>query len=503
MIRILRPTNTPCRFLYILASVSLLASCSSRKAEDSKNTLLLHLSADPATLDPTTFEDGHAYKVLLNVIDPLYENRTSGEIQPLLAKTVKISPDGKTYRIAIDETARWSNGDPVTAEDVAYGIQKTIDPFSKSRNAHWFDMLAEADPVQVKGTHLLEIRLKKKTPYFLKVLSLPVTPLPKKWLLAHQGKWTVLAPTNGPYFIKKVQAGQWIDLEANPFYANEKRKPKVLKARWKIIQEEQTAAQLFRSGGLHILTRVPSFEIKKLDQEGLLRHDPYAATYYLGFNVNRPPATDVGFRKRVAASINPEATVDILQSYDEAAWGWIPKGLEGYHAKSVFKRGEAVKLPKIQASVSYDASSKNTLILEKIQSDLKQNGVDLELHPTDWKSHLKRMVQDPTPIFRFAWQAPFLDPLPHLEVFTSDSRNNKTGWKNADYDLIVKRVRELSPGPERLRWIAKAEKILLDQDCIIIPIYHYVQLHAVSKNISGFSVNPFSVIPIQEISIIP
>jgi oligopeptide transport system substrate-binding protein len=90
--------------------------------------------------------------------------------------------------------------------------------------------------------------------------------------------------------------------------------------------------------------------------------------------------------------------------------------------------------------------------------------------------------------------APFRDPIMHLRVFVTGDPNNVSRFTNAEYDLLVAEIEELSPGPEREAKLFRAQKILLEEQAVVVPIYHYVQNHAVSARVKNFQVNPFGEI---------
>ena len=307
-------------------------------------------------------------------------------------------------------------------------------------------------------------------------------------------------PTNGPYQIKDYKKGQSIDLIANPNYSNESRRAKSNAVRWVIVEEEQTASQLFRSGQLDVLTRVPAFEIKKLDQEGLLRKDPFAATFFIGFNQKKSPSDQIAFRKAFTAAIEPHEVVKVIESFDKPSTNWIPSGLDG---DSFVPKKITATLNTNQnwsAELSFDSSQKNQTIAEYIQNqELKKSNIHITLSPGDWKTHLAKINSGATPLFRFARQVPFLDPILLLDAFTSLSPNNKTGWSSKKYDELVHQISTSLDSKKRVALIHQALGILLDQERVIVPIYHYTQLHGVARTVEGFSVNPISVIPLYRL----
>src|SRR5262249_30585449 len=117
----------------------------------------------------------------------------------------------------------------------------------------------------------------------------------------------------------------------------------------------------------------------------------------------------------------------------------------------------------------------------------------------DWKSYIRSMQADPSPIFRFGWLAPFLDPISHLEAFMTGNPNNYGGFSNARYDALVREISAMESGEPRAKRVREAEQILVTDEAAVIPTYHYVQNHAVSKRVAGFRVSPFGVIRFDEL----
>jgi len=109
------------------------------------------------------------------------------------------------------------------------------------------------------------------------------------------------------------------------------------------------------------------------------------------------------------------------------------------------------------------------------------------------------MTTQASPLFRFAWLAPFRDPIVHLQVFVSTNPNNYSKWKNARYDQLVTQIAQMESGAARENKIIEAQEILLNEECVLVPLYHYVQLQAVRPEIQGFHANPFGLVQWREL----
>ena len=147
--------KTMCRTL-LVCLMFFLSHCS--KTPSFTPELKIHLSADPATLNPSAFEDGHALKVLSNLIDPLYENDDQGQIKPLSTDQTHISKDGLVYTFKIKPNLKWSDGSPVSAQDFAYGIDVARNPTLGGRQQDAYSAISK---IETPDALTLVIKLKE------------------------------------------------------------------------------------------------------------------------------------------------------------------------------------------------------------------------------------------------------------------------------------------------------------------------------------------------------
>jgi oligopeptide transport system substrate-binding protein len=231
--------------------------------------------------------------------------------------------------------------------------------------------------------------------------------------------------------------------------------------------------------------------------KGLIRKDPYFATHYLGFNIKKIPTNDVTFRRAVSGAIRKAELVEILGNGDLPAQSWVPPGLDGYVPYQA--AGQANESRKLRGSnsspllASFDSGARNSLIMEKVQADLKSGlGISLLLSNMDWKSYISSLQTDSPMVFRMGWLAPYRDTYADLDLFMSDNPNNYTGWASPEYD-------RMEDGPARLRLIARAQHMLLVEDAVVVPLFHAVQSRVVSQRLKGVRADPWGVVHLNEI----
>ncbi len=494
--------------VFLVAGMSV-SSCTRREAPPPAGELRVHLASEPATVDPSLAEDGASLKILGNTAEGLVGYDGEGRLVARAAQEWKISADGRTYTFQLRVDRKWSDGVPLEAAHFVTGIRRTVDPRIGARLGQ---LLAPVEKMEARDAHTLVITLKKKTPYFLKVLSLPIAAPQRQDILdAHGGAWPVVSPSASSYFIAERQPEQYWLIRKNPHYGGDAapKAPEVV--RLMVVGEEASALALFDQGRIDLLARVPPLEQPRLEQQGVLSVKPFWATYYVGFNVRKKPLDQASVRCAIAARVKKDEIVAALGSGETVAESWVPPGLEGYYAGSDSPARAAVSTParaafstparaggapalKLQAG--FDSNSRNAMIMEKIQADLKQGDapIELELFNQDWKSYLRELKLNPPELFRFGWLAAFADPISHLQALTSKNPNNLTGWSNARYDRLVSEIEGMEPGPAREKKVIEAQKLLVAEECPVVPIYHYVQVSAVSPRVKGYAVNGMGVV---------
>lgn len=480
---------------------------------ESASTLRVHLSGEPVSLDPALAEDGLSLKVLGNLLDGLVGYDGAGKLQNRLAESVAVSPDGKRYEFRLRKEARWSDGKPVQISEFVTGFRRSLAPQTSGRLAELLMPIRGAKEFHSGSSNVLGsvreengklvIELEKKAPYFLQVLALSA---------ATPHRQDAPGLVTGPYRMASHEPDRKIVLERNANYWG--KAPRIARVELVIVRDESTAVNLFDRAKLDIVTRVPTLDYPRLRNEGVLHTDPFHATYFISFNTRKPPFDDPEWRRAVAASIRRKEIADVVATGEAPARSWIPRGIEGYipyeSRDSVTARDEAA-ISKVKTALvarpasfeaGFDSSGRNATIMEKVQRDVAANlGLKISLSQSDWKSYVKLIQSDPPAIFRFGWLAPFHDPIPHLQAYTSGNPNNHSGWGDPRYDRLVEEIGSMDPGPEREKKTLEAQRILLDEAVALVPIYHYSQVHAVKPRVSGFRVNPFGVIRFEELEL--
>jgi oligopeptide transport system substrate-binding protein len=215
-------------------------------------------------------------------------------------------------------------------------------------------------------------------------------------------------------------------------------------------------------------------------------------------NVTRKPFDDVWVRRALAYGVDREAIARDLLKGSRRAWGnFAPAGYPGYThpqpqtfdpekareclARAGYPGGRG--FPKV--SILFNTSDDNRRIAEAVHAMwTRVLGIHVELSNQEWGSYLQSTVALQYDVARRSWIGDYLDPNTFLGLMMSDDGNNRTGWKDPAYDALMRAAaREIDPA-ERMRIMARAEALLLDQ-APVIPLYHYATSELIKPYVRG------------------
>jgi oligopeptide transport system substrate-binding protein len=514
-------------FLFLLA----LSGCSSESGPDTSNdsgaqVLNLGNGAEPQDLDPHIVTGVSEH----NVITALLEGLTS--VHPVdltptpgVAESWEISEDGLIYTFHLNNNAKWSNGDPVTAMDFVYSWKRSLTPELGSQYAYMLYPVVNAEEynkgqisdfsevgVHAIDSHTLSVRLKHSTPYFLGLLehysTYPVhqATIEKFGEIGTRGsEWTRQGNFvgNGPFVLKRWVQNQVIEVGKNPLYWDAAR-VKLDGINFYPFDQLATEERMFRTGQLHITYDLLDQKIETYLKENpeLIAIHPYLATYYYNFNTTIKPLDDVRVRRALAMSIDRDAiTKNITKGGETAAYNLTPPDTLGYtaRAKLPYDIEEARRLlaeagypngegfPTLQ--LLYNTLETHRMIAVAIQQMWKQAlNIDITLYNQEWKVYLDSQRTFNYQISRAGWIGDYVDPNTFLDMFIKDGGNNRTGWSNPEYDRLISKAANTHDQNERYELFQQAEAILVDE-VPILPIYTYSKVYLISPNVKGWTPN--------------
>lgn len=515
------------RLLTVAALAGLLAACGKRgtAVESGNRDQVIHIGnlSEPTDLDPHIISSHQDFNIVMSLFEGLvqYDPKTS-EPTPAAAQRWETSADGLVWTFHLQPAAKWSNGDPLTAEDFVYAFRRILRPNLGAEYANMLFVLKNAEALftgkltdytqlgaRAADARTLVVTLERPVPYLLTMMChsawYPVhRPTIEKFGKADQrgSQWTRPANmvSNGYFTLAEWKPNQLIRVVKNPNYWD-RDAVKLNAAVFYPIESEDAEERSFRSGQLHVTSTMPISKVPVYTKENspFFKPNVFLATYVYRFNVNVPPLNDVRVRRALAMAIDREALVrDVTRSGQVPAGNFCPPNLAGFTAKAKVPTdlAAAKKLlaeagfpdgkgfPKLD--ILFNTNEGHRLIAEAVQQMWKKGlGIDIGLYNQEGKVWNDSMRSLNYQIARFAWVGDYLDPSTFLDIMTGDNGNNQTGWKNAEYDRLIEAARNTSDQAKRYEYYQRCEEILA-AECPIAPMYFYVRNNLQRTEVKGW-----------------
>lgn len=522
--------------IFAAALISLgLIGCGGQAPTAKGNVLHYENGTEPADLDPQTVTG----RPESNIIRALMEGLVTPDPETLKpmpgqAKSWEISEDGTVYTFRIRPTAKWSNGDSVTAHDFVRSYQRMLTPSLATEYSYQLYLLENGEAyntgeltdfsqvgAKALDDHTLELTLDHATGYFLDVLHhqswkpVHIPTVEKFGGLDRKGsRWTRPENyvSNGPFILKEWKPNQHILVERSPTYWGA-ADVKLDGVKFYPIENNDTAERMFRTGQLDTTRALPLSKIDEYRTNGqdVLQIDDFLAAAYFRVNVTRPQLQDVRVRRAIALALDRVGlTREIFRGTKSPAWHFTPK-MPGFTPPNTFEDN----IEKAQAllaeagfpggkglapiEILYPTSDSGRIVCEALQAMIRTNlGLDVRLYNQEFKVYLETMQQQNYDIAWSAWVGDYPDPMTFLDMNVTDGGNNRTGWSNARYDQLVKDVQAVRDPEERAKVFYEMER-LIGEECPVIPLYFYTSVYLKNPEVKGWFPTLLDIHPFQDI----
>ena len=515
------------RTALLLLVATIFTACGRRQTpvERGNATQTLHrgIGAEVADLDPHLATGLTDYNILTALLEGLVsEDPVDLHPVPGVAERWDISPDALTYTFHLRADAKWSNGDPVTSADFVASFRRILTPSLAAeyapllyviQNAEPFHKSAQPDFAQVgvsaPDARTLRITLEHPTAHFLAMLNhtafLPVhlPTLEKHGATTQRGNpWARPGRFigNGPFTLAEWKAAQRIVVKKSPTYWDA-AKVRLNEIHFHVTESRDAEERAFRAGQLHLTEALPPSKIEtyRRNNPAVLRIDPYLGTEFYRLNLTRPFLNDRRIRRALAQAIDRTAIVEkITRGGQTPAHAFTPASIAGYAptasiptdfaaartllAEAGYPAGKGAPIVELL----YNTSESHRAVAEAVQEMWRRElGLEVRLINQELKTVQSARRTGDFQVLRSVWNPDYLDPLSFLEVWTTSSGNNYTGWSNRAYDQLLFQAARTADPAARTALFQQAEALLID-DAPFIPIYHYTHVFLLHPSVKGW-----------------
>ncbi|AVW06818.1 peptide ABC transporter substrate-binding protein [Lactiplantibacillus plantarum] len=519
-----------------LVLVTVLAACGKHNSQSSGNgkyasSQVLNLSY-PSSLDSIDISNMSGYGSTGNIFESLYRLGKNGSITPGLAKSTKVSKDGKTYTFTI-RNVKWSDGSKITAQDFVYSWKRTVTPATKSQYAYLFSGVKNADEivagkkspstlgVKAQGEHTFIVTLDKPITYFKKLMTYPLFgPISEKAVKKWGSKYATKAQYmlySGPFKLTGWTGtnNSWQFVKNNQYW--DKKAVHLQKINYTVNESTTTTLNLFQEKKLD-LTQLASEQVKNMKSSSDYTTYPYSITAFLVYNFQDSNATikkalnNAKIRQAISLSINRKTLVkNVIGDASTVSKTFVPQDLvkdaktgkdfadestvknsTSYNkalAQKLWKQGlkeTGIKKLSIQLLASNDEPNKP--ISQYLKSALEKNldGLTVNLSNIPSKVASSRAQSGDFDLYLSGWGADFNDPISHLQIMTNNSGYNYGKYNSSTYNALVNKAQNQDANDTSARWqdMINAEKTIM-KDQGITPLYQTVYSYLQNPKVKG------------------
>ena len=478
-----------------------------------EQVITVNWGTEPPSLDPGLATDVTSSNILLNIMDPLV--KLDKDLNPVgaAAESFETSDDGKTVTYVLSDGLKWTNGDPVTAQDFEYSWKRTVSPELGADYAYQFygivgaqeyngcdpkkdDCAALKDKMGVKAIDdkTLEVKLTSPQPWFVQQSAhTSFLAVNQKTVEKYGDKWTEPANivTNGPFKLESWEHNASIDLVKWDGWRDADN-VKLTRVNGRMITDGTTAVQAFEAGEIDVIYQgLPPDEIARLKETPEYEQYPGLGTYYYGFNVKN--ITDVKQRRAMSLAIDRQSIIDNVAQGDQLpTTGFTPKGMPGFdvlNPNSPWQPATAdmeqakqlmseVANPKKNITLYINDSPGHREIAVAIQAAWKELGITTTIKQQEFQQYLEFLGPPPNSdvdVYRLGWIGDFVDAINFLDLWTCKSGNNNTNFCDKEYDAAIEKAKNTLDNDARYEVYGEAEEILggPDGEMPVMPIYWY------------------------------
>ena len=339
------------------------------------------VTPDIYSFDPGIATDKYSVDAVLMVFTGLVQLNDQLQVTPQLASSFKVSPDNLTYTFYLQHNLKFSDGTPLTSQDVAYSIDRALSPSVSQRNTVTATYLGQikdsskrlsgkktsliGDSINVIDPYTITLTLSQPSPYFLKALTYPTSFVVEKSVIQKWGtKWTAHLSDNGgqggagPFVVKNYDHVTGIQFAPNPYYYGPK--PKLQEVDMNFYKTPEASYTAYQQGTLEQSSIPPEYDAQVENKGQEFHQFNELSLDYIAMNYLYKPFDDLNIRQAFALALDKDGLSKALYGgLNPATCHIIPEGMPGYNPKLTCPAGAPTKGDTTKAKALFQQGLQN------------------------------------------------------------------------------------------------------------------------------------------------
>jgi peptide/nickel transport system substrate-binding protein len=436
------------------------------------------INADVGTFDPIQPMSNMSLWTVMELYSRLVRvDKLGQDVEGDLAERWDVSSDGTVWTFSLRPDVKFSNGDPVTAEDVIYSFERAMGP--NSANAWVFDGV---EAVEMIDPQAIEITVGRPAAAFLNSMTLWGASIVSKAAVEGGADPETDPIGSGPFSLESRKPGEQVTLVKNPHYWEKdeagNQLPYVDQVNMIVLSEDNTRMLKLQAGEIDAAMAVPYNQIQPLGQDSNL--DVVPAPLYgltnIGLNQTKPELTDIKIRQAMNYAIDREAIVQtalfgsgrVACSPINLTWFYTDEYCYTYDlekAKQLMAESSAPDGFPVTLTVAAGAAADNQMAV-MIKDMLAQINIDVTIEPTDPTAQFDRFVKGDFEMTLLNQTSDNLDPDTNLlYCCVSDGGANSyyTGWKDPEVDDLYRQSQVELDFAKRNQILDEFQKLVMER----------------------------------------
>ncbi|CDG21304.1 oligopeptide transport protein (ABC superfamily, peri_bind) [Xenorhabdus poinarii G6] len=488
-----------------------------------KQEITVNNGVEVTSLDPHKVEGSPETIIIRNLLEGLVTTGPNGETRPGVAERWE-NEDDKVWTFYLRDDAKWSDGQPVTAQDFVYSWRRLADPKTGSPYTSYlhYAYIQHADDilkgkkspeqlgVEALDDHRFRVTLSQPVPYLVDMLShTAMKPVRQDVIEKWGNKWTLPEHYigNGAYLLKDWVVNERIVLTRNSRYWNNKESI-IEKGTFLPIVSGVSGINRYRSGEIDITDNAILPELYKKMKRDIpeqLQISPYLCTFYYEINNQNPLFKDKRVREAIKLSLDRDIITERIMGQGQIpsygftptyigdgltihpAWAGWTQEQRNQRARELLKEAGFDASHPLKFTLLYNTSEQNKQQAIAAASMWQKNlGAKVTLQNQEWKTSLQNRHQGHYDVARATWCGDYNEPSSFLNTLLSSSSNNTAFYQSSAFDGYLRQALMTKDHAARKAFYQLAEA-QLDKDSGLIPVYYRVSVRFIRPTVGGMT----------------